>query len=230
MQSNHFKFSVNPEITKLGIKVAGVVVNGIKNKRENSYFKIFRQNLLENLRNNYPTNIIAEDPIIQGFRILHNKIGRSNKKYISSPESLIGILLRNGKFPSINLIVDIYNCISLETRLSLGAHDLEKVNGNITLRIANGNEDFLQLGKSEVKKANSGEYCYIDDSNEIICRMECRQSEKTKIELGTKDCFFIVQGNEYTSNEYILSSTYKLLELVKKYCGGKETDFFVYTN
>ncbi|SFG40950.1 B3/B4 domain-containing protein (DNA/RNA-binding domain of Phe-tRNA-synthetase) [Desulfotomaculum arcticum] len=230
MPNRPFKFRADSEVNQLGIKVASVVVNGMKNERENSAFNFFRQKLLEDLKTNYSSNIIEEDPIIQGFRILHNKIGRSNKKYISSIESLIGILLRNGKFPSINLIVDIYNCISLETRLSLGAHDLEKVHGNITLRMTNGNENFLQLGKSEAKKVNSGEYCYLDDSNEILCRMECHQSEKTKIELGTKNCIFIVQGNENTSKEYILSSTYKLLELLKKYCGGQETDFFVYAS
>ncbi len=227
---NLFKFSVDSEVTKLGIKVAGVVINGMKNEMENNDFIFYRQKLLEDLKLNYPANIIAEDSIIQGFRILHNKIGRSNKKYIASPESLIGILLRNGKFPSINLIVDIYNCISLETRLSLGAHNLEKVHGNITLRMANGSESFLQLGKSDPKKVNSGEYCYIDDSNEVLCRMECHQTEKTKIELETKNCIFIVQGNEYTSKDYILSSTYKLLDLLKKYCGGQEKEISFYSS
>ena len=229
MQNNHFEFRIHSEVTKLGIKVAGVVVGGMKNERENSDFNFFRQKLFEDLRINYPTNIIEEDPIIKGFRILHNRIGRSNKKYISSIESLIGILLRNGKFPSINLIVDIYNCISLETRLSLGAHDLEKVHGNIALRMANGDENFHQLGKSKSNKVNPGEYCYIDVNNEVICRMECHQSEKTKIELGTKNCIFIVQGNENASKEYTLSTTYKLLDLLKKYCGGQEADFFDYT-
>ncbi|MFZ5644815.1 MAG: B3/4 domain-containing protein [Bacillota bacterium] len=228
MQDSHFKFNIESEVTKLGIKVAGVVVSGMKNERENCDFNFFRQKLLEDFKINCPANIIDEDPNIQGFRMLHNKIGRSNKKYISSIESLVGFLFRNGKLPSINLIVDIYNCISLETRLSLGAHDLDKVHGNITLRMANGDESFLQLGKSEAKKVNSGEYCYIDDSNEVICRMECHQSEKTKIELGTKNCIFIVQGNQNTSKEYILFSTYKLLELLKKYCGGQEKDFFVF--
>lgn len=228
MGSNHFKFIVDPEITGLGIKVAGVLVKGIKNERENSEFNLFRQKVLENLKNSYSKDFISQDPIIQGFRKLHNKIGYSSKKYTASPESLIGILLRYGKFPSINLVVDIYNCISLETRLSLGAHDLDKVQGNVTLRMANGSEHFLQLGKNEEIKAKPGEYCYIDDSNEVLCRMDCHQSEKTKIELDTKNCLFIVQGNEYTTEEYILSSTHRLLYLVKKYCGGKETDFFIY--
>jgi DNA/RNA-binding domain of Phe-tRNA-synthetase-like protein len=96
--------------------------------------------------------------------------------------------------------------------------------------MADGNENFLQLGKSEAKKVNSGEYCYIDDSNEVICRMECHQSEKTKIEPGTNNCIFIVQGNEYTSKDYILSSTYRLLELLKKYCGGQEGEVSFYTS
>lgn len=230
MQNNEFKFIVNTEITGLGIKVVGVVVNGVKNEKENPEFNSFRQKLLEDLIRKYTKSNIKEDPIIHGFCELHNKIGYSNKKYIASPESMLGILLRYERFPSINLVVDIYNCISLETRLSLGAHDLEKVHGNITFRIASGTEHFLQLGKTEGIMVKTGEYCYIDDSNEVICRLECHQSEKTKIDLGTRNCFFIVQGNEHTSNEYILSTTYKLVNQIKKYCGGQETRFFVYTN
>lgn len=228
MENNRFKFIVDPEVTGLGIKAAGVVVKGIRNKKENSDFNLFRQKMLENLKINYSTSNIKNDLIIQGFRKLHNKIGYSNKKYTASPESLIGILLRYGRFPSINLVVDIYNYISLETRLSLGAHNLDNIQGNVTLRIANGNEHFVQLGKTGEIRIKPGEYCYVDDSNEVLCRMDCHQSEKTKIELDTRNCLFIVQGNEYTTEEYILSSTHRLLDLVKKYCGGKETDFFTY--
>jgi DNA/RNA-binding domain of Phe-tRNA-synthetase-like protein len=228
VQKNHSNFYVAAEVTELGIKAAGVVISGMKNEVENADFNVYRQGLLEDIKQHYQADMVEKDPVVQGFRLLHNKIGRSNKKYVASPESLLGVLFKYEKFPSINLIVDIYNCISLQTRLSLGAHDLDKVQGNVTLRMADGSENFLQLGRSGPKKVNAGEYCYIDDSHEILCRMECHQSEKTKIEPGSSNCIFIVQGNEYTSKEYILSATHRLLELLKKYCGGREGEVAFY--
>ncbi|WP_396133041.1 phenylalanine--tRNA ligase beta subunit-related protein [Faecalibacillus faecis] len=35
----------------------------------------------------------------------------------------------------MNPLVDLYNLISMDTKLALGAHDLDKTEGNITLRL-----------------------------------------------------------------------------------------------
>ena len=88
--------------------------------------------------------------------------------------------------------------------------------------LTDGSEKFLPLGSSEYKDIGPGEYSYIDDSNEIICRLEVRQVEKTKIKLSTKNCFYIIQGNEYTDRNYIKGAVDELISLTSKYCGGKQ--------
>ena len=108
--------------------------------------------------------MIPQDPILAGFRRLHEKVGRSNHKFPASPERLIKLFLRKGTIPSINLAVDIYNCISLETRLSLGAHDVSQINGSVTLRMTDGRERFVPLGREKPELIEAGEYCYVDDS------------------------------------------------------------------
>ena len=198
-------------------------VTGMRNKQSDETFSSYRQSEIAKLRALYSETTISSDPVLEGFRTLHTKVGCSNKKFISSPENLIGMLLRNGTIPSINVIVDIYNLVSLQTRLALGAHDISKLEGNVTLRLTNGTEKFLPLGKTEYEPVTSGEYGYVDDSNEIICRLEYRQVEKTKVTLGTTDCFFIIQGNEATTPEYIQGATTELVKLLKQHCGGVET-------
>ena len=37
-----------------------------------------------------------------------------------------------------NKAVDIYNILSIESKLCLGAHDIDKVDGNVTLKITDG--------------------------------------------------------------------------------------------
>ena len=81
---------------------------------------------------------IKKSKILEGFRKLHRKIGKSNKKYISSPENLLMYIIKHNKLPHTNLLVDIYNLISVRYLLSIGAHDLHAVIGNISLRITNG--------------------------------------------------------------------------------------------
>ncbi|MCL6559549.1 MAG: hypothetical protein K6U74_12275 [Firmicutes bacterium] len=142
---------------------------------------------------------------------------------------MIKFFLKKKDIPSINPLVDVYNCVSMETRLSIGAHDLGKLNGNVTLRMTTGEEYFLPLGSSGAEKIHAGEYCYVDDGNEVVCRLECRQSNKTKIDQQTENCLIIVQGNEYTSDNVILSTAHRLVNLVRQYCGGERGQFFFYS-
>ena len=43
----------------------------------------------------------------------------------------------------INTAVDIYNLISLESKLALGVHNMDKVDGNVTLRFTDGSRKLI---------------------------------------------------------------------------------------
>ena len=105
---------------------------------------------------------------------------------------LLKNLLKKQEFHKINPLVDLYNLISMDTKLALGAHDLDKTEGNITLRLTQGNENYIPLGSEEAKEVKAGIYSYIDDANDIICFSEIRQVDKTKVTNESKDIFFIV--------------------------------------
>ena len=68
-----------------------------------------------------------------------------------------------------NKAVNIYNILSIESKLCLWAHDIYKVDGNVTLKISAGTEKFLPLGSEELKPVKAGEYSFVDDNNEVIC-------------------------------------------------------------
>ena len=78
------------------------------------------------------------------------------------------LLKKNKDFIKINPLVDIYNLISMDTKLALGAHDLAKTEGNISLKLITGNENYIPLGSEEAKVVKAGIYSYIDDANDII--------------------------------------------------------------
>ena len=44
-----------------------------------------------------------------------------------------------------NKAVDIYNILSIESKLCLGAHDIDKVDGNVTLKITEDTKNVLYL-------------------------------------------------------------------------------------
>ena len=220
---NNFSFSVTQEVLDLGVRILGIKITGAHNTSENLEFETYKKGKLEQVAKDWQGKNYKEDSILQGFRDLHTKVGRSNRDFVASPENLLGRFLKKGVFPHINTIVDIYNLISIESRLALGAHDINYVHGNITLRLTDGSENFVPLGYTEPEKAFPQEYAYVDDENNIVCRLEVLQVEPTKITLESKDMFFIIQGNSQTPIDYIETATKNLVDLLTRFCAGEIT-------
>lgn len=215
-------FTLAQEVSDLGISCACLVIEGLENRAESEAFDSYRADLFGQLKARYTPDAAASDSVLAGFRDLHDRVGRSNRKFPSSSERMLDVFLRRGSIPSINLVVDIYNCLSLDTFLSIGAHDVGEVVGDISLRMTDGSERFWPLGKDRQENVPEGEYAYVDASNEILCRLEVRQAEKTKVRLDSTSCVYMVQGNASTSLDLVSDTTNRLIEMTRRYCGGKE--------
>lgn len=163
---------------------------------------------------------------IKGVRIqeINNTVYSSSlNDYIDvHVKRLLKNLLKKQEFHKINPLVDLYNLISMDTKLALGAHDLDKIEGNITLRLTQGNENYIPLGSEEAKEVKAGIYSYIDDANDIICYSEIRQVDKTKVTNESKDIFFIVQGNKETSDKYVKDIAKELITVLTYYLGATD--------
>jgi len=219
---DRFSFIVSPEARALGIKNVCYLLRGFHNRAADPAFDAIREEAIRELLRCWTPERIKTDPILLGFRQLHDAVGRSNKKYIASTEKLLTLLLETGNLPRVNLLVDIYNLISAQTGLSLGSHDIAKVTGGIHLRMTTGAETFIPMGETEPKPVGAGEYAYIDDADRILCRLEVRQADATKITLDTRDCILIVQGNIATEDACLREAADRLMALVKQCCGGQE--------
>ncbi len=215
-------FQFDPKVRALGIDgffscIRGIDIPGANRAAVEKFVGEIEQNNLYKTDKAY----ISADPVLGGFRDLHTAVGVSNRKFISSPESLLGILGRHGRLPRINPLVDVYNAVSVATNLALGAHDIDLIDGNASLRLARGDERFLPLGATQPEPIRAGEYCYVDDGNDVLCRLEVRQVEKTRVTENTKNCFFIVQGNARTSAQDIVRAHDMLCNAVFQFFGGE---------
>lgn len=215
-------FSIDEPVRALGVRGAFAIVSGLDNATVDAQaLQAWREGLVRQLREELAPDFLERDPVIEGFRALHDAVGRSNRRFPSSAEALVGLFLRKGLVPAINPVVDVYNGVSLATRLSLGAHDLARVQGDIALRLTTGEERFVPLGALEPEPVSRGEYCYVDASGEVLCRLEHRQCERTKVTSATTDCFYILQGNVRTSRELIEATLARLVDLTQRFCGGR---------
>jgi DNA/RNA-binding domain of Phe-tRNA-synthetase-like protein len=217
MPNAHAVLTISPAVSKLGVRAAYLLVQDLRNVASHPEFEHYKATLCAELRRRYTEEFTKDDAILEGFRDLRKRIGRSSRRYPTSTESLIGFLRRKGTIPSISLAVDVYNCVSLETRLTLGAHDLARMKGNVHLRMVRGDERFVPLGAVKEEPTIPGEYGYFDDTNEMLCRLDYKQADKTKVTLDSTSYFYIIQGNPNTPPEYLDAAGARLIALLKEY-------------
>ena len=214
----HFK--VEKSVLDSGVKIIFVVMENINNHKNSSEWQAYRTQKMEELYQRYEHLDIKSDAVLEGFNVLHDNVGVKRRKNIPASENLIKLLKKNHGLFYINQAVDIYNLISLDTKLALGAHDIDRTDGDVTLRFTDGTEKYIPLGQSEPVPVNPHEYCYCDDANEILCRLEIRQVNKTAVNEDTKNVFYIVQGNAAVSDEALQAGAQQIVSLTSKYCGG----------
>ncbi|MBP5605483.1 MAG: hypothetical protein J6X60_08065 [Ruminiclostridium sp.] len=214
------QFKVEKAVLDSGVKILFAVMENIDNTGENAEWIKYREQRIAELYDLYEGLDVHSDPILEGFNILHDNVGVKRRKNIPASENLIRLLLKNHGMIFINRAVDIYNIVSIETKLALGAHNIDKVVGNVTLRFTDGSEKFIPLGQEQPVPVAPHEYCYCDDDNEVLCRLEIRQVNKTRVDEQTRNIFYIVQGNEATPDSLLRDGAERIISLTEKYCGG----------
>lgn len=215
------EFRVAKDVLDAGVKILFDVIEGIDNKTPSEIWNAYRDEKIKELLVRYQNLDVHQDSILEGYNILHDKTGVRRRKNIPASENLIKLLRKHGGITPINKAVDIYNIVSMDTKLALGAHNIDKVDGNVTLRFTDGSERFQPIGSDGPIPIAAHEYSYIDDSNEVLCRLEIRQVLKTLVSEETTNIFYIVQGNSATSDEYLRKGAQQIIDLTTKFCGGK---------
>lgn len=213
-------FYVEKAVLDAGVKILFAAVYGIDNHGEDPEWAAYRDGRLQELYDEYAELDIHADPILEGFNILHDNTGVKRRKNIPASENLIKLLEKNHGMFFINQAVDIYNLISLESKLALGAHNIDHVDGNVTLRFTDGTERFVPIGQTDPIPVASHEYSYCDDANEVLCRLEIRQVEKTKVDEDARNIFYIVQGNAATPYNLLEETARRIITMTNRYCGG----------
>lgn len=217
------KFYVAQDVLDSGVKILFATVEGLDNHGRSAEWDEYRTRKIEELYERYQDLDPHADPILEGFNILHDNTGVRRRKNIPASENLIKLLKKRHDMLYINKAVDIYNIISMDSKLALGAHNMDKVDGNVTLRFTDGTERFVPIGQTEPQKVKPHEYSYCDDSNEILCHLEIRQVEKTKVDEDTTNIFYIVQGNKATPDELLEETAKRIITTTEQYCGGTGT-------
>ena len=211
-----------------------VVVSGIENREQSMDLQRKIREIEKNIQENFLSETLSSHPNIQTWRKAYSTFGAKPKKYSSSVESLFRMVLKGMELRSINTLVDIYNYMSLKHIIPLGGDDLDKVEGDITLCFASGEELFTPLNstKSEAttKTVKEGEVIYKDEKEVLCRRWNWRECDKTKMTEKTKNAVLVLEGLPPVTREDLVSAAEELRVLVPSYCGGESHKFFLDIN
>ena len=134
-------FDILPDVT-----IGMVVAMGVDNSHSSNEIDDLLSQSIKEMTKNFVFEKAQEHPRIKPWRIAFSKLGISGSKFPSSIESMARRILKGDPFPRINPLVDLYNSISLRYLVPMGGHDLDTIEGNISLRFAEGWEPFSPMG------------------------------------------------------------------------------------
>lgn len=167
---------------------------------------------IKKIKEQYSNRNWKTSPIFEGYIELHDR--HTEKKGIpSSSATLIDFILEKGSVPRINTFVDMYNLVSSYTGISIGAHDIDMLAGTPRLEIIKEDTPFKMIGRSKEDVARKDEYCYVDDKG-IICRMDIKQCERTKVTESSKQVLMIFQGHWYLGYDDLEKGVHMLDDVI----------------
>jgi DNA/RNA-binding domain of Phe-tRNA-synthetase-like protein len=158
---------------------------------------------------------------VRPFQDLLCKVGANPRRDQNSVERLLTFAFKRGDLPTINSLVDSYNLVSVRSGLSLGAHDLDRIDPPVILRFLTGTESFLPLGSSERAILKAGEFGYVDGQNRLLCRLDVLQADFSKVTEATCNVLLIVEGTAAHPAVLLHQTIQDVIAVVTLHCGGK---------
>jgi len=213
------RFMRDPALAALDIPVAFLTVRGIARERPSTLLAAACTDFVADLIATSNYEHVAAEPALAGYRELHQRIGRTGRQYLPSPESLFKQLFRRGSWRAIEPLVDTYSLVALRTRVSIGAHDLARLSLPVRLAPTRGDETLLPIGEATPLRLGAGEYAYFDADNRVLGRMECRQGDATRVTGDTREVLFILQGHRGLRGSQLRASAAVLVETLAELVG-----------
>lgn len=135
-----------------------------------------------------------DDPRIASWHEAYRRFGTNPRRVRPSVEALGRRLARTGRLPRISGAVDAYNLVSVTSGFPVGAFDLKRITGDVTIRYARDGDTFTPLGEPDtVEHPQPGEVVYADDRRVLTRHWNHRDAEATKVTPVTRDIIYVLE-------------------------------------
>jgi DNA/RNA-binding domain of Phe-tRNA-synthetase-like protein len=215
-------FLVSKDCLELGLRSGAVIFRGLGVAPADAELRRMIDVEFEELQRDFPN--VAElraTSEVTKYREILKSVGVKPRKQPPSVESLFQFGLKRGGLPSINNLVDTYNLISVRTRCSMGAHDLERITLPVELRLLRGDESFTPLGSRGPQEVRAGEFGYVDADNRLLCRLDVLQADFSKVTTSSRNVLVIIEGTADHAPGAMQRIFDETVKRVRDACGGE---------
>lgn len=175
-----------------GVIHAAGVVNAAAGSQLTEAFRVEQAAAIERIGD----TPLSELPTLAAWRSVFRGFGVNPTKYRSAAEALLRRLTKQGELPSIDVLVDLANLVSIRCALPVAVFDQRSVSGGTTVRFASGSERWADLGSSEAEHPEPGEVIFSDDADVVSARRWCwRQSQASASRDDTEEILVTVEGH-----------------------------------
>ncbi|MCM2392331.1 B3/B4 domain-containing protein [Streptomyces albipurpureus] len=183
--------ALTPGFAHLVIEAHGLV-NGPSTEASSQLLDAATRRLAERLAGRAP----HEDPHMAAWRAAYTAFGAKPSRTRNSAEALAKRALADGGLPRVNLLVDLYNAISVAYLIPVGGEDLDRVKGQMRLVRATGQEPFTTVaaGQESVEHPEPGEVIWCDDEGVTCRRWNWRQGPRTRLGEESTHAVFLLES------------------------------------
>lgn len=136
-----------------------------------------------------------EDPHLAAWRDAYTAFGAKPSRTRNSAEALARRALTDAGLPRINLLVDLYNAISVAHLIPVGGEDTDRIRGAMRLVRATGQEPFSTVagGEEALEHPEPGEVVWCDGEGVTCRRWNWRQGVRTRLAEESVNAVFLLE-------------------------------------
>lgn len=202
------------------LKVLIMKIENVKIQKDNIELEKFKEEVIKEVLEKYDLKSLKDEATFRAYRNFFWKIGIDPTKIRPAAEALVRRILQGNPIPRVNTLVDAYNLASIKTGIAIAAFDLDKLKGDIVMRFAKENEEFLGIGMKDPIKL-TGKEIVISDDEKIIAIYPYRDAENTKITFETSKVLFLICGVPDIAEEALINAAKVTIDYVTMFCNGK---------
>lgn len=201
------------------LEVVALVIANIKVERTSAELETLKKQIAGEIEDKYDLEALKNDQRIRRYRDFFWSLGIDPTKIRPASEALIRRILQGKPIPRINTAVDAYNLASVKHNVAIGSFDLDRFDGPLLMRRASRDEKFHGIGMERPKILN-GDEIVISDDEKLVAIYPYRDSDITKVTLGTKNIFSLMCGVPGISRRILREAAETTKALMTRFCGG----------